>query len=165
MSILGPSWKTTIGGILSAVGFAMRKHPATAPWSDLVQEVGIGIGLLAARDNNVTSEQAGAAKGPSIPVSVKMMILFLSVSLFSGCARFVGQTETRADGTSITRFRAYTLFDSKSELTKVIVRQTTTNKLSQSFGIQQATQESSGSNIVSTLTILKDAAGNLILKP
>ena len=104
MSILGPSWKTTIGGILSAVGFAMRKHPATAPWSDLVQEVGIGIGLLAARDNNVTSEQAGAAKGPSIPVSVKMMILFLSVSLFSGCARFVGQTETRADGTSITRF-------------------------------------------------------------
>jgi len=78
--------------------------------------------------------------------------------LNSGCARIVGQTETRADGTSITRFRGFTLFDAKSDLAKLAIKQTTTNKLTQSFGIGSLVQESSASNIVTILSIGADGA-------
>lgn len=54
------SWKTTVGGLLAAVGIALRQHPKTAPYADPVEVVGVILLGLAARDNNVTSEQAGA---------------------------------------------------------------------------------------------------------
>jgi hypothetical protein len=62
------SWKTTamgIGAILTAVGSAMTAafdaDPATVPdITVLVSAVMAGLGLIMARDNNVTSEQAGA---------------------------------------------------------------------------------------------------------
>ncbi len=62
------SWKTSaagIGAILVAVGSALTAmfdaDPATIPdWGAVVAAVIAGIGLLAARDNNVSSEAAGA---------------------------------------------------------------------------------------------------------
>jgi len=54
------SWKTTLGGILGAIGFAMKHIPAAAPYSDAVAALGLLLVGSAARDNNVTSEQAGA---------------------------------------------------------------------------------------------------------
>jgi len=62
------SWKTTtagIGAILVAVGGAMSAmfdaDPATVPdWGAVIAAVIAGIGLITARDNNVSSEQAGA---------------------------------------------------------------------------------------------------------
>lgn len=62
------SWKTSaagIGAILVAVGSALTAmfdaDPATIPdWGAVVAAVIAGIGLLAARDNNVSSEDAGA---------------------------------------------------------------------------------------------------------
>lgn len=62
------SWKTTtagIGAILVAVGSAMTamfdNDPSTVPeWGAVVAAIIAGIGLITARDNNVTSEQAGA---------------------------------------------------------------------------------------------------------
>lgn len=62
------SWKTSaagIGAILVAVGSALTAmfdaDPATIPdWGAVVAAVIAGIGLLAARDNGVTSEAAGA---------------------------------------------------------------------------------------------------------
>lgn len=62
------SWKTSaagIGAILVAVGSALSAmfdaDPATIPdWGAVVAAVIAGIGLLAARDNNVSSEAAGA---------------------------------------------------------------------------------------------------------
>lgn len=62
------SWKTSaagIGAILVAVGSALTSmfdaDPATIPdWGAVVAAVIAGIGLLAARDNNVSSEAAGA---------------------------------------------------------------------------------------------------------
>lgn len=62
------SWKTTlagIGAILTAVGAALAASfdadPTTVPdWGAIVAAVLAGVGLIAARDNRVTSEQAGA---------------------------------------------------------------------------------------------------------
>lgn len=62
------SWKTTtagIGAILVAVGSALTamfdNDPVTLPdWGAVVAAVIAGIGLITARDNNVTSEQVGA---------------------------------------------------------------------------------------------------------
>jgi len=62
------SWKTSaagIGAILVAVGSALSAtfdaDPATvADWGAVVAAVIAGAGLLFARDNNVSSEAAGA---------------------------------------------------------------------------------------------------------
>ena len=62
------SWKTTIAGvgtILSAVGLALKAafdgDPSTTVNIELTATaIMSGIGLIAARDNGVTSEQAGA---------------------------------------------------------------------------------------------------------
>lgn len=62
------SWKTSaagIGAVLVAVGSALTamfdNDPATLPdWGAVVAAVIAGIGLLFARDNNVSSEAAGA---------------------------------------------------------------------------------------------------------
>lgn len=64
------SWKTTVGGIgaiLAAVGAAMQQlfdgNPATNPdWGIVATAIMTGFGLIFARDNNVSSEEAGAAK-------------------------------------------------------------------------------------------------------
>jgi len=62
------SWKTTtagVGAILVALGSAMTAmfdaDPLTVPdWGAVVAAIIAGIGLITARDNDVTSEQAGA---------------------------------------------------------------------------------------------------------
>ena len=66
---MNSSWKTTLGGILSMIGAALQALPDNAPgaatlkpWSIFLVAVGASITGLAARDNNVTSEQAGAKK-------------------------------------------------------------------------------------------------------
>ena len=62
------SWKTTgagIGAILVAVGSALSatfdSDPLTvADWGAVIAAVIAGIGLIAARDNDKTSEEVGA---------------------------------------------------------------------------------------------------------
>jgi hypothetical protein len=62
------SWRTTTAGIAAivvalgtAVGALFDADPLTLPdWGAVAAAVMAGIGLLAARDNGVTSEQAGA---------------------------------------------------------------------------------------------------------
>jgi hypothetical protein len=63
-----PSWRTTvagIGAILVAIGGALSatfdNDPATvADWTAVVAACIAGFGLIFARDNKVSSEQAGA---------------------------------------------------------------------------------------------------------
>ena len=62
------SWKTTAAGIAAivaalatAVGALFDADPLSMPdWGAVAAAVMAGIGLIAARDNGVTSEQAGA---------------------------------------------------------------------------------------------------------
>lgn len=62
------SWRTTTAGIAAivvalgtAVGALFDADPLTIPdWGAVAAAVMAGIGLLAARDNKVSSEQAGA---------------------------------------------------------------------------------------------------------
>ena len=62
------SWKTTlagVGAIMVAVGAALAAHfdsdaSTVANWGAVMAAVIAGIGLIVARDNGVTSEQAGA---------------------------------------------------------------------------------------------------------
>ena len=62
------SWKTTTAGIAAivaalatAVGALFDADPLSTPdWGAVAAAVMAGIGLIAARDNGVTSEQAGA---------------------------------------------------------------------------------------------------------
>jgi hypothetical protein len=54
------SWKTNLGGILAAVGIGLKHAPpAAAAWSDTVTAIGVAIIGFSARDNGVSSEQAG----------------------------------------------------------------------------------------------------------
>ena len=62
------SWRTTTAGIAAivvaigtAVGALFDADPLTSPdWGAVAAAVMAGVGLLAARDNKVSSEQAGA---------------------------------------------------------------------------------------------------------
>ncbi len=62
------SWRTTTAGIAAivaavgtAVGALFDADPLTLPdWGAVAAAVMAGIGLLSARDNKVSSEQAGA---------------------------------------------------------------------------------------------------------
>ena len=65
MNILGPSWKTTMSGLAAIL--ASLTHVVTAlqqgtpiDWTVAVAGFTSGFGLLFARDNKVSSEQAGA---------------------------------------------------------------------------------------------------------
>lgn len=62
------SWKTTATGVvtilaavLNAASAFLDNDPLTVPdWNGVVIAISAGIGLLFARDNKVTSEDAGA---------------------------------------------------------------------------------------------------------
>lgn len=69
------SWKTTLSGVLTILGALivagkslLDNDPSTNPdISALMLAITAGAGLIAARDNGVTSEQAGAK--PDVPKS------------------------------------------------------------------------------------------------
>lgn len=63
------SWKTSLGGVFSLIGAALLAVPDDAPgakyvkpWAPAIAALGAGIVGLAARDNNVTSEQLRARR-------------------------------------------------------------------------------------------------------
>lgn len=61
--IIMKSWKTTLGGALGALGTYLISVDDPA-WLQIVGQVFVGLGILiigaSARDNSVTSKQAGA---------------------------------------------------------------------------------------------------------
>ena len=61
------SWKTTVAGLMAlvaliatAVSTILNKGLEAVDWATLLPALSLGIGALFARDNNVTSEKAGA---------------------------------------------------------------------------------------------------------
>lgn len=72
------SWKTSatgIGAIFSAVyGTYIQVHQGVNPdWPTAIAAIAGGLGLIFARDNNVTSEQAGAGKTATTPARSEQM--------------------------------------------------------------------------------------------
>jgi hypothetical protein len=75
MTEFNPSWRTTaagIGAILVAVGGAVQamfdNDPVTQPeWGAVIAACIAGFGLILARDNKVSSEQAGATPPADTP--------------------------------------------------------------------------------------------------
>ena len=57
------SWKTSVGGLISAVGVWLKSLESPA-WAhsigDLLMAFGVVVIGITARDNNVTSEDVGA---------------------------------------------------------------------------------------------------------
>ena len=50
-----------VGALCSAISALIDGNPATVPdWGAVASAVTAGIGLIVARDNNVSSEKAGA---------------------------------------------------------------------------------------------------------
>jgi hypothetical protein len=57
------SWKTTLGGGLAFLGTAIGQiYPEHSKEGALLAAVGTAFGLIFARDNNVSSEAAGAVQ-------------------------------------------------------------------------------------------------------
>ena len=73
MNPLGPSWKTTMSGIVAIL--ASLTHIADAlmtgkpiDWTVALAGLTSGIGLIFARDNKVSSEAVGAVK-PAVTIT------------------------------------------------------------------------------------------------
>jgi hypothetical protein len=58
------SWKTSLGGIVAAVGIALRDNPKTAAYAPIFEGLGVFLIGMSARDNKVSSEQVGAGITP-----------------------------------------------------------------------------------------------------
>ena len=58
------SWKTSLGGILAAIGIGLRDNPKTSAYAPIVEGLGVFLLGMSARDNKVSSEQAGAVQKP-----------------------------------------------------------------------------------------------------
>jgi len=167
------SWKTTLFGLLAAVGAAVSAGIQTGiidathfpAWfkgmAALVSVIGTaGVGVFA-RDNNKTSEQVGAGHDDDNPPAAKILMLALFalglafVLLLTGCSSFRSeQVHTTADGSRIeSRQHITTFWDSESKLSKL--RISTTDK-TQGLSVGSLSEESSGSNAVS---LIKDVVG------
>jgi|SRR6185295_5930515 len=93
------------------------------------------------------------------PVTTLIFAILLTV----GCAHFnYSANETKPDGTEIaTKVKAFTFFDSKSELSKL---KTSTTDKTQSLGIGTLNQEAEGSNAVNIVNSVVSAAVTAAIK-
>lgn len=92
------SWKTTLCGVLGIVGGALTQifhdMPLVMKIGLFLSTIGPAIGLLFARDNNVTSEQAGAHKPEPNNLKLLVWLLLPSLLLASGCQSLYRSTVT-----------------------------------------------------------------------
>jgi hypothetical protein len=159
------SWKTTIGGSLTAAGTflwgaplamgALKVPVPIPPWlfsacvigGLLLSVGGVFCTGLYARDNDKSSEEVGAAKPQSVPV--KLMCFFLLSWGVTGCAQFHSyQKESKPDGSIVEQRHSVTTFlDGKSEIAKL--RASTTDK-TQGLTVGGISEESS-SQVVETI--------------
>ena len=126
---------------------------------------GTFFGLLFAKDYNVTG-QGDRPASPSRGSNGRMLAVLFVVGVWlvcSGCSSLVtDQVETALDGSQRkTHVRAFTLFDGRSDLTKL--RTTSTDK-SQGMSVAGLSQESSGSNVVNMVESVTAAAVGAAIK-
>lgn len=57
------SWRTTLGGLITAAGIAMHKHPKTEPFAAFVEMFGAALLGLSARDqSSAATDHNGKSK-------------------------------------------------------------------------------------------------------
>lgn len=165
------SWRTTFLGALVIVGAVCKfllaqfdGDPSTnMSLGDLSLLLAAGLGNVAARDNGVTSEEAGAKlpkdlSGVLTKVSLLIGLLFIGC-MAVGCTRVNGVSHRWWAGTNVSEevviFRSSTLLDSKNDLTKAKASQTAKTL---TVGVDNVTQESTGK----TVTDVVHEAGQVI---
>lgn len=73
------SWKTTVAGVLALVGGTLAQFfPQYAAHGGFLAAIGAGLGLIFARDNNVSTEEVrgkASPAGPVLPVLLALVML------------------------------------------------------------------------------------------
>lgn len=92
------SWKTTLCGVLAIVGGALVQFfPEYAKLGGFMACIGSGLGLLFARDNNVTSEQAGA-KSSAVANTFKLGLIVALIGVAASATLTGCKTPYQAAG-------------------------------------------------------------------
>lgn len=90
------SWKTTVAGVVAVLlQFVAFKWPEFAPAAAKLTTILVGMGLMAARDHDVTSEQAGLKPDNQVGASVTKILGLVVLGLglawgLSACATVTG---------------------------------------------------------------------------
>lgn len=162
--ILGPSWQPKLGVLFGGIAILLHKYPVGG-WAglpDLFQLLGIYFGGWNVRQDNVTSEQAGAAKPTFVP-NVPLILLLGFLVFSSGCAvsRPTFRTETRGTNGVVEirelRVSTYALWPATQEIAK----QRASLGKTFAFGSEALTQETGSTNIIESLRALSDLVGKL----
>jgi hypothetical protein len=171
------SWKTTLFGLMAALGAAALTVDGLPPWALTVCKLSAALGLagmgFCARDNDKSSEQVGVSN--QVPVKVvsvqahkpsgdpRTIPLFalLALALLPGCARFsCYQEQTRPDGVTVRSRQSVTTFlDGKSEIAKV--RASSTDK-STGLTVGSIAEESSSEVIDRVVKAAVSAAASAV---
>lgn len=100
---MNPSWKTTLCGILGALCVGLSQIHELAPlWVKICALLGAtfpNVGLLFARDNRVTSEQACSKEKRKLAGVILPVLLVCGLLSFAGCAGTPQQTAVKTLGT------------------------------------------------------------------
>lgn len=134
------NWKTTLGGILTAIGLANQNKS----WGNVVAAIGALLAGVSARDHDTTDPT------PPNKFTLPIVLLCFSAALcffLTGCARFHSeQTQVRADGTRTESHQDITTFlASKTAIAKLRVA---TSDKQQGLTVGAIDQESNASDLV-----------------
>jgi hypothetical protein len=166
------SWKTTVCGVLGLLGGLIAQFfPEYSRYGLFLASFGAGLGLLFARDNNVTSEQAGcapaapAANAGNLAGTITALVLLCLLAV-TGCARLHSvQTRVEWQGTNhvetVTKNTITTFFDSHNDVAKL--RASTTDK-TQSLSLAGVDQGSAATNAAALASAIVDGATSAALK-
>jgi hypothetical protein len=163
------SWKTTVFGLMSALGSAALTVGGLPAWAATLAKLSIALGLAGlgffSRDNDKTSEQVGAdKKSQEVPVKVLGLVALAALAL-TGCAfnrQFATTTSTNPTNgaVSVTLARSTTMavLDAKAVIDKTRASAGKTSSVGASGVNEEATTANVATNaraLVELLNALK----------
>ena len=172
LSLLGPSWLPKLGGLIAAIGAALRLAPLekVSAWAPMIEALGLGILGLSVRQNNVSSEQAGAEPSDQAAAAgaktVTGIVLLVGLALgSSGCAMNhpkITATTFYPDGRREERvidIRSYALWPATTEVAKQ--KAALTPKLGLTTGSDLIHEDSTSTNSLEALKAIDSILGKI----